>query len=198
MNRAFTLVEVLVAAAILVLMMVSLTSLEQGIFSQNSFLQNKLLVDQGARSAERQFVSELRAAAPSDTGAYAIAAAASTSITFYSDVDGDGLHDRIRYFVAGNILKRGILKPTGSPLIYVDQNETVAPLVYNLATSSPTIFSYYDENYAGTSTPLNFPVDVSQIRLIKLTLALAPNSNPSSTPAIYQSEVVVRSLKDNL
>lgn len=198
MSRGFTLVEVLVVVGIVVLITGALTSFERTIFTQNSLLQNNLLADQDARTALRSFVAELREAAPSDAGAYAIASAASTSITFYADVKGDGLHDRIRYFVATSTLWRGFLKPTGSPLVYNNANETVTTLARGLTSSSPTIFSYYNDNYAGTSTPLAFPVDVAAVRLVQLTLSIDNDPNQPPGPSIYTTEVSVRSLKDNL
>ena len=190
--------EILVVVGILILLTGVLTSWEVGIFRQNNSLQNSLLADQDARSALRNLVATLRAATPSDTGAYALGAAASTSLTFFSDLNGDGLHEQIRYFTDGSNLNLGILKPTGSPLVYNQANEVVTTVVRDLVSFGPTRFNYYDDTYAGTTSPLAFPINIPSVRLVKITFAINKDPVRQLTPAIYQSQVTIRSLKDNL
>jgi prepilin-type N-terminal cleavage/methylation domain-containing protein len=186
MRHGFTLVEMLVAIGIFILIVGALFSLGRFIFRQNVILQTGLLAGQDARQTLGRLAVELRAATTADTGAFAIAQAATSSLIFFSDIDGDGFHDRVRYFTSGATLKRGIIKPTGSPLSYNPASEILTTAVNRLANPNQTIFNYYDKNYAGTSTPMTAPIDFPAIRLVKATVG------------VYTTQVVIRSLKDNL
>lgn len=185
-NNGFTLVEVLVGMGILILISGSLFAFGAFIFRQNNVLQTGLLANQDARQTLRHLEGELRSATASDTGAYVVAQATANSFTFFSDIDGDGLHEQIRYFVSGTTLKRGVIKPTGSPLVYNPASETLTTVVNQLADPGQTIFNYYDKNYVGTGAALSLPIDIPAIRLVKVTLG------------DYSTQVVIRSLKDNL
>jgi hypothetical protein len=135
---------------------------------------------------------------PSAMGAYAIVQAATSSLTFYDDIDNDSSIEKVRYFLSGSTLKKGVVEPSGSPLNY-NGTETIKELVHNIANNATTsIFSYYDSSYAGTSSPLALPVNVLSVRLIKVSLVI--DSDPLKPPApIYMStQVSIRNIKDNL
>ncbi|MEK7650745.1 MAG: prepilin-type N-terminal cleavage/methylation domain-containing protein [Patescibacteria group bacterium] len=197
-QKGFSLVEILIVVAILGLISVVLATFQVDIWRQNSFLTNSIQAEQDARIALKRLVAELRQAAPSDTGAFAIALADKDKLTFYSDIDGDGLHERLRYFLSGNILRRGIIKPTGSPLTYLDANEQVSNFVPNLVNSNSIIFTYFDKNYAGTSTALTLPINLPNVRLVKVQFSIEADPNRAPVTTTYESQVAIRSLKDNL
>lgn len=197
-QSGFSLAEIVIVVAILGLISVVLASFQVDIWRQNSFLSNSIQAEQDARIALKRLVAELRQAAPSDTGAFAIALADKDKLTFYSDIDGDGLHERLRYFLSGNILRRGVLKPTGSPLSYVDANEQLGNAVINLVNANSLIFNYYDKNYAGTSTALTLPINLPNVRLVKILLSIEADPNRAPVTTTYESQVAIRSLKDNL
>ncbi len=194
----FSLVEIVVVVAILGLIGLALATFQVDIWRQNSFLSNSIQAEQDARMALKRLVAELRQAAPSDTGAFAIALADKDKLTFYSDIDGDGNHERLRYFLATSTLKRGVLKPTGSPLGYVDANEQLGNAVVNLVNANNLIFNYYDKNYAGTSTPLVLPINLPNVRLVKILLSIEADPNRAPITTTYENQVSIRSLKDNL
>ena len=50
---------------------------------------------------------------------------ATTGFIFYANIDSDTLYERVRFWVEGTILKKGVIKPTGVPLDYDLQNEDV-------------------------------------------------------------------------
>lgn len=196
MQRGFTMVEMLVVLGIVVLIGGALVTFFVSIFSQNAFVQNSLLGQQEAQAALKHLLAEARSAAPSDTGAYAIDTATPDKFTFYSDLDNDGTHERLRYYVQGGTLWRGLLKPTGAPLAYVEANETLSQPVHALATSS--LFSFYNANYMGTTTPLTVPINLPEVRLVQINLTVDADPNRPPPPTSYLGQVMIRSLKDNL
>lgn len=198
MQKGFTLLEVLMVVGILVLLAGVLFGLEQTLFSQNGSLQARLLADQDARSTLRHLVAEIRAATAADNGAYALVTVASTSLSFYADANADGLHERIRYFVNGATLQKGVIKPTGSPAVYNAANEVITTVVHGLTSVSPTMFSYYDNSYTGTTELLTFPVTATEVRLVKVTLSIDNDPVRPPGPAFYTTAVAIRNLKENL
>jgi prepilin-type N-terminal cleavage/methylation domain-containing protein len=198
-KKGFTLIEILVAMAILTALSMLLFTFQRDIFVQNSFIQSSLVAESEARGSLKRAIAEIRAAAPSSTGQYPISTASGSSLTFYSDIDNDGLRERLRYFVATSTLFRGMTEPTGAPSVYSDSNEFLSAVVHNVInpTSTP-VFSYYDNGYDGSSTPIALPVDVSIIRLVKMNIII--DADPAHSPSVvsFTSQVTIRSLKDNL
>jgi hypothetical protein len=145
----------------------------------------------------RRFSAEVRAAAPAETGSYAIGAASSTQFMFYTDADNDGLVERIRYYVDGSAFRRGELRPTGNPAVYTG-NETIRTITNDLTATATPVFSYFDTAYAGTSTALTEPVDIADIRLVKMILVVDADTELPPDAIVSTTQVTIRSLKDNL
>lgn len=186
-------------AGIIVILIVPLSMFQRDVLTQNNMVQSGALAEDGARAVLRKFGAELRTAAPANTGSYLLESLGTSTITFYSDPNGDGLRDRIRYFLSGNSLKRGVVTPTGSPAAYVLTNEKISTLTDNVINGTTTpIFSYYDENYNGSGTPLTYPLSISTVRLVQINLGIDPNPNRPLTPIWLTSSVMIRNLKDNL
>lgn len=198
-TRGVTLVEILVAVAIFSLIMLAVTSFQKDVWTYHTNLSNTLLGQQEAKQTIKTFVKEMRTASSGSNGAYTFSEAATSSVTFYSDINGDGLKDEVRYYLATTTLKKRVIVPTGNPLTYVLANATYSEAVHNITNSSTTpIFTYYPSTYAGTTSPLSSPVDLTAIRLVKITLIVEKDPNKSPVPMTLTSEVSVRNLKDNL
>lgn len=198
-KKGFTMTELLVSIFIISILTVAVNTFSRDIFYLNSNFSGGLNAQLDARHIVKVIVSELREASPSNLGSYPIALASSSAITFYSDINGDGLKEKIRYFLSGNDLKRGVVVPSGSPLTYSDANEKITNLVSGVVASSTLpIFQYYTSDYAGTSSPLAYPVSASLIRLVKVSVIVDKDPSHSPAPIIVTSQVSLRNLKDNL
>ena len=114
----------------------------------------------------------------------------SQSFTFYSDIDNDSLKEKIRYYLSGAILKKGVIKPNGNPLQYNPANEITKEIVHDVTNGGMAVFNYYDKYYDGTTAPLSQPVNVLDVRLVKITLMTASQT--------FTTQVSIRNLKDNL
>ncbi len=171
--KSFTLLETLLVIFILSFLSGLIILLILNLANYNVFFIFNI---GGARDIDltlNNMIKELRSMNQSNVGGYPIEEALPNRITFYADIDDDGLMERIRYFYENNSLKRGIVKPSGNPLNYDLTKEKIWIMVNNVKEFK---ISYYDSNYKGDEPPLNFPIDISKIRVIKVEVSIeAPN-----------------------
>ena len=199
LNRGFTLIEVVVAMAGFVILSVGVMALFSGVFISSS-KQSALLADSDqARRMSFSLINELRNAQTASTGAYALDTAQAQALTFYSNVDGGTDVEKVRYFVQNGALKKGVIKPSGSPLGYNSVNEKILTVQNNLANGTGTIFSYFDGSFNGAGSGLAQPVSVTEVKLVKLDLKIynkagVVNKNFYSVTA----SAAIRGLKANL
>jgi prepilin-type N-terminal cleavage/methylation domain-containing protein len=197
-NNGFTLLEILITMVIFTLIMGVVTLFARDLFYYNSVFSSGLTSYDEARKILQPISSEIRSASPSSLGAYPIETAGDTTFTFFSDINSDGLKERVRYFLSGSTLMKGVIVPSGSPMQYLSNTETLSEIVHNIRNGSTPIFTYYDANYNGETAALTQPVSILSVRLVKITLVLDTDPNRSPTPVTVTTEVSLRNLKDNL
>jgi len=186
MNKGFTLIELIISIAIFsglafIISMFSLDVLDFGIF-----LGDNIVAQQEIHVTVRSLVAELRAMSQSANGSYLIESASQNSLVFYSDTDGDGLTERIRYFLSGTTLMKGVIKPEGIPIVYLPENERTTESVHNIYSPAGNLFSYYDSSFTGSESELSFPINIPSVRLVKVNLTADPNPlDPSSRISFY-------------
>lgn len=192
-QKGFTLIETIIVLAIL-----SGAVLVIGIFTLNVsnfqiFLGKSLATDEEAQQTFKIMIPEIRSIGPSNLGNYPIASASSSSFSFYSDIDNDGIFEQVRYFLDEGVFKKGVVKPSGNPLVYSSANEKINDFVHNITSSN--IFTYYDGDYSGTSLPMQYPINVSNIRLVKITLTIDDDPKSLPSPLILSILVNIRNLR---
>lgn len=195
--RGFTLLEIALLVGIGIVVLTIVLEFALNLFKTNRIVTDTLTSIEDGRQTVAKFVTELRTAAVSEVGAYPITEAGASAITFYSDIDNDGLKEQIRYAVDGTNLVRSEIKPTGSPPTYDPADETTATVAASLLNPS-SVFAYYDANYNGTTPPLSQPVDIPSIRLVKISLTIDRLATEAPEPYYISSQVNLRNLKDNL
>ncbi|MBU1038655.1 prepilin-type N-terminal cleavage/methylation domain-containing protein [Patescibacteria group bacterium] len=196
-QSGFTILETVLALAIVALVFLSLGSLVTSILRSSHDMNLTLLSHDQSRLALNKLTTELRRASVSSLGSYPIAQATDQSLTFYANLDSTSDKEKITYFSDGTTLKRSVTKPSGTPLNYQTGNTITDELVYNL-TNATTIFSYYNNDYNGQSAPLSTPVNLNDVRLIKITLIVDATPNQLPLPYTLSTQVNLRNLKDNL
>ena len=197
----FTVLEIFIALVIFTMVVGLVGAFARNVFFYKTISNDSLVTIQDARSVIRTMVAELRSASPSSNGAYPIIQAGTTSLAFFSDVEGDTAKEQIRYFASGTQLYRGVIILTGSPLTYATSTEKITILDSNLRNGTSTnIFDYYDGFYNGvaSTSALTQPVMVNAVRLIKVTLILDVNQNSLPVSRTYTTQVTLRNIKDNL
>lgn len=196
-NRGVSLLEVIVAVGIFALLIGAVMEIFLFSWKGNAIIWEQLSTQNEGRKATQDFSNELREATASSIGAYAIESATGTQIVFYSNIDVDSLVERIRYFVASSTLKKGVIKPAGNPLTYNSGVESIIIIANDLANGTTSVFSYYDADFNGSGDPLSGAIDVTKIRVVKMSLKLEENPNLSPVPFYIEIKVMIRNLKDN-
>lgn len=197
--RAMTLIEVVVSIGIITMISSGVVALQRNIIANSKALQSSLIAQQQTHRALLRFVKEIRTAAPSAGGAYALEAAGTSSITFFANIDNDAAIERVRYFLATSTLYKGVVKPVGT--VYNLGSETSSLVVTEVVNSSFTpIFAYYTNDYDGTasSSSLAVPINIPDVRLVKIMLPVDPNGIRPPFFYITTTQVSLRNLKDNL
>jgi prepilin-type N-terminal cleavage/methylation domain-containing protein len=197
-NNGVTLLEVLITMAIFTLVMGAIATFARDLFYYNSIFTGGLTSYDDARKVLQPIASEIRAASSSSLGSYSIEKATNTEFIFFTDIDNNGSKERVRYYLSGNIIKRGVIIPTGSPLQYLPANETNTDIVHGVSNGVTPIFSYYNSSYNGTTAPLSQPVSILDIRLVKIVIIIDSDPNRPPGPVTVTTQVSIRNLKDNL
>ena len=197
-SAGFTLIELLVAMGIFVLIAMAASWIMIRGFRYNGIIWEQLQSQNDGRRVVQNVVDDLRKAEESSVGGYPIATAGDYNLIFYANIDGDSMRERLHYWLDGTTVKQGILKPSGSPLSYsgVEDVVEIAHYVVNIEESSP-LFVYYDESFTGTENALAQPVDIPDIRVIKVQLELEKDPTETPVPLHIESMVQVRNLKEN-
>jgi len=161
-----------------------------------NFVNLKLQNRQNTEQIFQTITTEIRSAGPSALGAYTIESASSTALVFFSDIDRDGVIERVRYFMGTSTIEKGTIKPSGNPLTYTTSTEVIKTVVPNLVSTS-SLFQYFDAAYTGSQNPMTPPIDTSRIRIIKMTVSVDINPGKSPLPELLTTTVSVRNLRSN-
>lgn len=196
-QNGFTLLEVLISIAIFVFIALAVGNFGANIFSMNASTQANLSAQLDGRKVLKHLVAELRSASPSSLGSYPLEQAGTSTLIFYTNLDEDTAKERVRYYLSGSTLYRGVIHPSGNPLSYAGAEKTDS-LIHNVSNDSNTpLFEYFDSNQAGTSSPLVQPVTLADVRLIRATIIIDENPARPPSPITITTQVMMRNLKDN-
>jgi type II secretory pathway pseudopilin PulG len=189
--RAFTLVETVIVIALTVVIVVTLGMLIVYFYKTNEYtLEQSIAVGQ-ARNGVQDAMSDLREASYGDDGSYPIQTVATSSITFYSNVDSTPAIERVTYTLQKGTLYRVVAASSGNPPSYVGATlatTTIATSVVN-STSTP-VFRYFDNTGAELTTPVN----ISDIASIKTTVVVDVNVNRAPASFTLSGGATLRNL----
>jgi len=192
--RGFTLIETIMTIVILVLIIGIISAAVVMLYRTQSYsFQQSTAINEARRGVETM-VKEIREARPGDDGSYIIEIAQDYEFIFYSDIDKDVAMERVRYFIEGTNLKKGVTEPSGWPVSYPLGDEKVFTLS-EYVRNQPPIFHYY----GGDGQEITeLPARLKDTKLMKVYLVINVNSNRPPQDYILESAVQIRNLKTNL
>lgn len=173
--QGYTLVEMLVVIGITLATLGSLVSAIMLFYRTNLTTLQQAYGVQSARQGIQSTVRDIRGIQYGSDGSYPIASTSANSFSFYSDENGDGIPEKIRYFLSGTDLKQGVIYSSGNPPVY-GGNETLkteADGVQNVARGV-SLFRYYN----ASSTELFAVSTTTAIAYVTVTLVV--NEKPGT------------------
>ena len=200
-KKGVTVVELVIATALIVIVLSGVSSLYYTSRQSTVTIWSDLEAQRDARRFTQEFRNFTRRANIANNGAYPIDTASSSQFIFYSDIDSDGLVERLRYeyYSASSTVVRGIIKPTGTPYIYSTNNEETTIVARGIRNASVgfNMFEYFDENYTTTGTPLSSPIDITDVRVVRVYLLV--DEDITSPPSAFDisTAIQIRNLKQN-
>src|SRR3989338_9111961 len=184
--RGMTLIEMLVAIAVMLIAMEGFTLLFVKSWETNKFILEEGLASAAGSRATKKIITQLRSVRQEDKGDFPVESGADFDVKVYADIDDDGVTERVHYFLdlATDELKVGVTDPLGTtPITYPASDDTVTVLAsYVVNESDNPAFYYYNENYPGdtVTNPLATPINVEDARLIRVHLLV--NIDPIRAP----------------
>ncbi|OGI22205.1 MAG: hypothetical protein A2808_02345 [Candidatus Moranbacteria bacterium RIFCSPHIGHO2_01_FULL_55_24] len=184
--KGMTLIEMLVAIAVMLIAMEGFTFLFVRTWDTNKFILEEGIASAAASRATNQIVIQLRGIQQADNGDYPLESGDDFELTAYADVDDDGVIERAHYYLdqVNDQLKVGVTNPSaGTPVTYPAGDETTTVMTnYVVNEADDPVFYYYNDNYPGdtANNPLSTPVAVGSVRLIRIHLYV--NINPVHAP----------------
>lgn len=199
-NSGFTIVEAIIVVGILSLLVPQVAYLLVSVFSGSSQQYQSLDNIDTARIISSRFVNEIRSAVQGVDGSSAVSLAEENEIIFYSPWGStDSSIRKIRYFLLDNELFKGITTPSGSPLNYNPEQENITKVQSDISLGDEALFYYYNGEYAGQENPLIQPVNINDIKFVRINLmVLKQTIKDSESKFIINTGSSIRSLKENL
>ena len=181
-TRAFTLIEMIVVVALTGSVGVGLLLMISYFYRSNAYLIEATAATESASEGIVVTLESLREATYGEDGSYPLAAAATSSVTFYADLDLDDSVERVRLYVQNGTLYRSLTEPSGNPPGYTQSPSvtTIATYVKN-GTSTPA-FRYYDRN----GVELTGSVDIAEVRTVRTRFDV--DINPLRAPNVVTFE----------
>jgi len=186
------LVETLVVITLTTLVGGGLLAMITFFYRSNAYLLEATTAVDSASRGLSEAIESMREASYGEDGTYPITGAATSSITFYADLDQDSSVERVRLYLSGGVFYRGVTNATGNPLSYGGQAEgtsIIATYVKN-ATSTP-VFRYYDEN----GVELTGAVTLSRVRSVRTRLEVDINPQRAPNILILEGAATLRNLR---
>lgn len=192
-KKGFTLIEVVVAVAIFTVLMLAVNMLFVSLYRQQGTSAAMIKRTQDMNYLLSTMSRELRESNRGENGNFFIAQAASSTIVFYSDLDDDGLTEKISYALAGTNLKKTVTEP-GSGSLYAGAG-TVTVVCSEVQNGTTPIFTYYSKSYTGSQAPMILPVSALDVSLVGISFTVNTLSQNKSYPLHVETKVQLRNLQ---
>jgi Tfp pilus assembly protein PilV len=191
-EKGMTIIEAMVWVSITSMILLAITQSVQYFYRSNSYaVEQASAVSSGQRGVS-EMVRVIREAAYASDGAYPIVSMATSSFIFYADIDSDPFIERVRYFLSGGVLRRGIIDPAGDPPVYTGAEvvSTVSDNIRNVEKATD-LFKYYDKN----GVLMTDLTRIGEVRFIQATMIVNVNPNRLPNQFTLQSSAAMRNLK---
>ena len=180
-TRGMTLMEVMVVIGILSVVGMTLSGTIAYFYKSNAYLLEQTSSLDNARRGMNDAVRVIRQASYGDDGSFPMGYAATSTLTFYSDLDNDNSVEKVRYVLTGATLYREVTNSGGIPPSYAGQPQSTTTIASYVANSTSTpLFTYYDINGTQLSTTTTDEAQVASVGIM-----LMVDINPLRAPNVF-------------
>jgi len=199
-NYGLTLLEIVISIGLFVILIFAWDNFAIQSYRSASFGQEQLEAIRQAQNGIDTMAKEIRELSSAENGSYALELAGDQEIIFFSDIDQDVYTERIRYYLDGTDLKKGITEPSGNPLDYNPDNEVVSIISTHVRNDTQPIFVYYNGEYPydTINNPLPAPARLVETKLMHVFLRINIDPHRAPTDFDLETDVQLRNLKSNL
>ena len=190
-SRGLSTLEVLVWLSLFAFTIGAVTSSILYFYRVNRVSINQVDAVTSAQRGIDGMVRTIREAAFASDGAYPVVSLASNQLAFYADVDADQFIEKVRYFLNGDSIERGVVDPPGAPPVYTGAEtiSTVSEYVRNTGQGL-TMFTYYDEEGAQITDYAN----VADLRFVTINVVVDVDVSNLPDPFYIRSSAAMRNL----
>ncbi|MGW8185175.1 MAG: type IV pilus modification PilV family protein [Candidatus Moraniibacteriota bacterium] len=172
-RRGMTFSEVIVTIGIFSIIMVGINQLFVKSWKNYSLIIHTSESSIAANQGVNGIINVLRRLGAGDDGSYAIASVGSFDLKIYSDIDNDGVSEKVHYYLNGTDLMVGKSNPSGFPVTYPASDSETEVLIKNVVNGgTQPIFYYYDGENNTMSDPAS---SLNEIRMIEVNLFIQRN-----------------------
>lgn len=191
-QKGFTLIEVIISIAIFSLLMLAINALFLSLYRQQGSTIAMTERTQNMNRVISTMKRELREGNRAENGNFFIALAQENALTFYSDINSDGLTEKVAYALEGTDFKKTVTAP-GTDSLYSGTGIT-SVVCTEVQNGTTPIFTYYDKNYIGTGAALSAPIPVLSIRLVGISFTVNNLVQNKSYPLFVETKVQLRNI----
>jgi len=193
-KNGFTLVELMIAVAIFVILVIATSAFFISLYKeQASDIARIKRIDVAGKTIEIMS-SEIRKMNRAENGIYPLEITEEQTLVFYSDIDSDGLTERVEYFLNGIVLEKKLVEP-GDDLDYLGE-EITTTIVDGVRNGAEPVFKYYDENYTGSEDSLSEPINITNVKVIEIIFDLNADEKNLSNSLRIETKIHPRNLKN--
>ncbi len=196
-QKGMTAVEALVAICLFAVASALVASFIVFSFKNHLRINEEALATDRVNINIQHLVEELRKMKTGENGSFPVETASSNEIIFYSDINEDGLAERVKYVLENGDFFKEVIVPTGEPLTYLEENIERTKIAEGITNEEASpIFRYLgiDPVGGGNNLELSQPLDIFRVRLI--VVSLKTEIGNSGRQRIVESKAMLRNLRD--
>lgn len=159
--QGFTLVELLVVCLTAGILGGAMLGIYESLIRSSADTEHRIVNQDDARTAINEIARYMRMAESSASNltstSDAIALAQPQELIFYADIDGNGLPEKVRYYLSGKTLRMAALAPNTatSPPTYPTTYSTDGIVIMDgIQNGTTAMFTYYKMNPAYATNPV--------------------------------------------
>lgn len=194
-KSGFSTFEIIIAIGLSAIIVLAVGKFSDAITSMGVLINNELRADQDLELSFRVIRTELRSMGPSEAGAYPLEVVSTSTIIFYSDIDSDGLTEKVKYKFGTSTFEKGVIEPTINPVTYPTSTENIILVAPSIISASSS-FLYYGEGYTGSEAPLSSPIQISSVRIIGVRLVAEVSTSTAPRPIGLEDIITIRNLRN--